>query len=224
MHLDRFLVRQLLGCLIFFVVSCKNEPEAVDPPPQKTDSFKLQAKFNRACKQIFLTSHLLKPGDIVTRTGNDFTSQSLRLLNRRDKTWSHCGIVNIENDSAVVYHALGGEWNPDQSMLREPFYKFADPAFNSGVAAFRPRLSKSTADCILKSVQSSYQRQVRFDMEFDLKTDDRLYCSELIYKAFQNCGSSNLIQPAQIQNFSFIGIDDIILQPGISAIARVSYR
>ncbi len=61
---------------------------------------------------------------MVLRTGNDFTSESLRQLSFTDKTYSHCGIASIENDSIFIYHALGGEWNPDEKLRRDPIELF----------------------------------------------------------------------------------------------------
>ena len=52
--------------------------------------------------------------------GIDDVSRAARSMNRKDTSYSHCGIVFIENDSVFVYHALGGSYNPSQKLLREP--------------------------------------------------------------------------------------------------------
>ena len=36
---------------------------------------------------------------------------------------------------------------------------------------------------LINVVQSLYAKGIMFDMQFDLATDDRMYCSEFVYKA-----------------------------------------
>ena len=59
------------------------------------DSAKAEAITRRAFIQINAMEKTIHSGDLVTRSGNDFTSKSLRLLNQHDKTYSHCGIASI---------------------------------------------------------------------------------------------------------------------------------
>src|SRR3954468_9375414 len=47
--------------------------------------------------------HLLRNGDLALRTGADATSVMLRQMNLTNKTYSHCGIVMIENGYPFVY-------------------------------------------------------------------------------------------------------------------------
>ncbi|MEJ7673805.1 MAG: hypothetical protein WKF59_14190 [Chitinophagaceae bacterium] len=79
---------------------------------------------------------IIHQGDMILRTGNDFTSESLKQLSFTDKTYSHCGIASIENDTIFVYHALGGEWNPDEKLRRDPLKLFCNPEENRGFGVF----------------------------------------------------------------------------------------
>src|SRR4051812_41975620 len=62
---------------------------------------------------------VIKSGDIITRLGSDITSEMIRQFNQKDKSFSHCGIASIEHDTVFIYHAIGGEFNPDQKLKRE---------------------------------------------------------------------------------------------------------
>ena len=107
-------MRWLPGCLIFFLLSCNSKNDYHSLVISKADSIAEAQKNARAFLQIDSVKKMISTGDLIVRTGNDFTSESLRSLNQRNQTYSHCGIASVENDSLFVYHSLGGEWNPDQ--------------------------------------------------------------------------------------------------------------
>ena len=88
----------------------------------------------RAWDSLAAIRSILKSGDLITRTGNDFTSETFRKMNQHDQTYSHCGIVSIEGDSAFVYHSLGGEWNPDQKIRRDLLSVLQNPITTKALA------------------------------------------------------------------------------------------
>ena len=92
------------------------------------------------------------------RTGRDFTSETMRQLSLKDKTYSHCGIASIEHDSVFVYHSIGGEWNPDQKLRRDPFEIFCNPFENRGFGIFRYKLSPRRKCTLISIVQKFYKR------------------------------------------------------------------
>ncbi len=206
--------RWLTGCLLFFG-ACRSP---VGKAPQ-ADPF-----FTRAYDSIQQALPLLRNGDLVTRTGNDFTSESLRRLNRRDQTYSHCGIVSIENDTPFVYHALGGEFNPDQALLREPFTVFAAPQINRGFGIFRFSLHDTLLPRIISTVRLLYRAAIPFDMDFDLATNDRLYCAEFVMKAYR-AGTQGWLRfdSSRLGNRLFAGVDDCFLQPRCREIKRIRF-
>jgi hypothetical protein len=172
------------------------------------------AKAERAFDSIQQYAGLLQTGDLITRTGTDFTSESLRSLNQRNQNYSHCGILSIEHDSAFVYHALGGEWNPDQKLLREPLWQFADPFNNKRLGLFRWKLPDSLNESIGTAARKAYEKGIRFDMDFDLVSNDKMYCAEFVAKTIHTGSNQQLSIPeSQIGSFHFIGVDDIFLHP-----------
>lgn len=188
------------------------------------DSTAVKAHLAKIEGQLQEMKKLVHTGDIVTRAGNDFTSESLRSLNRRDKTFSHCGIASIENDTVFIYHALGGEWNPDQRLLRERFETFVTPYENKCAGVFRFDIPLPMSRQVLSMAKNYYNRQLKFDLDFDLKTDDKLYCAEFVYKSFLG-GTDSLVNfhHSRIGTFEFIGVDDITLDPHCVKIAVLNY-
>ncbi len=219
-------IRQFLYCLIFFipVLACRQNNAAQNITTGR-DSVAQQAMIDHALAAIPKLEKLVKTGDLVTRTGNDFTSQSLRTLNQRDKTWSHCGIALIENNRVFVLHALGGEFNPDQKIRKDPFIIFAEPYSNKGIGIFRYDIGTAGIDRIVAKAKKFYNDGIMFDMDFNLSTDERLYCTEFAWKSLQTPGSEiNGINESAIKDFEFIGVDDLILHPKCRLIKTIVYK
>ena len=186
---------------------------------------KEEERANRAFAEIAIAGKMVKTGDLVTRTGNDFTSQGLRSLNQRDKTYSHCGIASWEKDTLFVYHALGGEFNPDQKIRRDLFVYFAEPYSNNGLGIFRYQLPDREIKNLLDTVRFLYDKGIPFDMAFDLKSDNRMYCAEFVYKSLIY-GTEGRIHCAtsHIGEFEFVGVDDLFLHPACKKIAAFLYK
>lgn len=213
------------GCLLFLFLSCNTTPPFKKLVFTSKDSAIKKNIEDRAFVTISKVRNIIRDGDLVTRTGSDFTSESLRTLNRRDKTYSHCGIASIENDTVFIYHALGGEFNPDQKILRQSLEDFSEPYNNRGIGVFRFTVGSLMLKNILYSVTQYYKKGTRFDMDFDLLTDDRMYCAELAAKSF-TIGSNHriVIQHSFINKFEFIGVDDLFLHPLSKRIFAVVYK
>lgn len=224
----RNTMRWLNGCLFFlcsllFACTNKNEPTAFIV--SKEDSLKELKRIENALAKIDSVKTTVHTGDLVVRTGNDFTSESLRSLNQRDKTYSHCGIASIENDTLFVYHALGGDWNPDQKIRRDPFDFFAEPYSNRGIGIYRYQFNANEISILMLTVKKMHQQGIMFDMQFDLATNDRMYCAEFVYKAY-SLGSAGKLHFAtsRIGKFDFVGVDDLFLQPLCKPQKKILYR
>ena len=219
------IIRWLSGCLIVFYASCETNTSYKTFVSTKEDSIHKLEVVKRAYKQIDSIKNIVRDGDLITRTGNDFTSESLRNLNQRNKTYSHCGIASIEHDSIFVYHALGGDFNPDQKIRRDDFEIFAEPYTNKAIGIFRFRVDDSVKHNFVSVAQQFFHAGIMFDMDFDLKTDDRMYCAEFVYKTFIKASSEKLIfNHSHIRQFEFIGVDDIFLHPLCKMQAELVYK
>ena len=221
-----FLKRWPLGYLLFFVTACSSNTGNYNKLLlTRQDSARAVAIENRAIVQIKNAEKIIHSGDLIVRTGNDFTSEMLRQLNQHDKTYSHCGIASIENDTIFVYHALGGEFNPDQKLRRDAFDLFCEPYCDRGFGIFRFQLPLATLNRITLAAKRNYQAGLMFDMKFDLQTNDRMYCAEFVYKSFL-AGSNNSIafNLSRLKNFLYIGVDDLFLNPNCYEVKRFVYK
>jgi hypothetical protein len=168
---------------------------------------------------------LLKQGNIVLRSGLGADSYMLSQMNRRDKTYSHCGIVLMENGYPFVYHCIGGEDVPDARLRKDSAKVFFTPLHNDGIAIVQYNFNDKNVTDLMRVVTRFYQARPKFDLKFDLATDDALYCSEFVYKALNEAKNDTAyILPSKALGRAFVGIDDLFLNEHAHITWRIKFK
>lgn len=145
-------------------------------------------------------------------------------MNRADTSFSHSGIVFIENDSVFVYHALGGDYNPGGKLKREWLYRFIDTAENNRMAVYRYTMNAQQITALKKLAYAYYAEGLLFDLYFNLHTDDKMYCTEFVFKCV-NQATGGLLNSITATHGLDNGItpDDLYLHPLCSKVADIAY-
>jgi len=168
---------------------------------------------------------LVRSGNVVVRTGLGADSYLLAQMNLADKTYSHCGIVMVEHGYPFIYHCIGGEDNPDARMRRDSVCVFFSPWHNFGFAIISYDYADDKVERLGEIVRGYYRQRRKFDMNFDLATDDRLYCAEMIYKAVNAATADSLyIRPSSAFGYRFIGIDNLYRNPHARLVWQVKFK
>jgi len=177
-----------------------------------------------AYQEISNVKGLLKNGDVIVRNGTDEVSRAARSFNRKDKTYSHCGIIQVENDTVFVYHALGGSYNPSQKLLRQPLEVFCDPKKVDRVAVFRYSLDSKEDNKLTAWVHERYAAELPFDTFFNFYTDDKMYCSEFVFKALDIAKNGALFQllPGNAGPV-YVSIDDLYLNRNAKEVVKIVF-
>jgi hypothetical protein len=214
-----------LRCLLFLTMAaCQAKSHYYPLIPSKGDSIREEQKITAALDAIYRNKKMVKQGDLIVRTGRDFTSETMRQLSLQDKTYSHCGIASIEHDSLFVYHSIGGEWNPDQKLRRDPFEIFCNPFENRGFGIFRYNLSPGDNARLTGVVQKLYKQGIRFDMQFDLASDERMYCTEFVYKAVKEASHNKIsFSTTTLNHLKFVAPDNLFINPACIELKRVIF-
>ena len=218
--------RFLVSLVIISIVTClfwAGRRNTNIPSPNTKPAKEIESTYNQKC--IDHAIELLRTGDIVLRTGSDVTSYMLTQMNQKEKSYSHCGIVIIEDGCPFVYHSIGGEDNPDQELKRDSVSFFFSPLNNLGFAVARTALSETQNISFIETVKLFYKQRRKFDLDFDLGTDDRLYCSEFVYKAMrQALKDSCFIERTRVFGKEYIGIDNLYLNDHTKLICQVKFK
>ncbi|MBS1782354.1 MAG: hypothetical protein JSS78_04760 [Bacteroidetes bacterium] len=169
--------------------------------------------------------HLLCDGDVVLRTGADATSYIFSQFNQKDKTYSHCGIVVIEQGYPFIYHSIGGEDNPYQILKRDSASFWFSPVHNLGLAVVRYASDSVNRASIVGEAKKIYAQKPKFDMQFDLLSDDRMYCAEYVYKVLNKAmKDSNYITASQKFGVWYVATENLFLNPHAHFVCHLRYK
>ncbi len=204
-----------------YLCSCGSAPSKINT--QKESVYPDKSVVYKSAIDSFIST--LETGNVVLRMGRGPDSYMLSQLNITDKSWSHCGIVVIENGYPFVYHSIGGEDNPDERLRRDSVAFFVSADRNFAVASVHYDLNKAAIENLTGIVHSYYLQRPRFDMKFDLQTDSQLYCSEFIYKAITRAANDTVYIPkSRAYARAFVGIDDLFLNLHAQLKKKLSYK
>ena len=175
-------------------------------------------------KSIDSTKSIIKNGDVVFRNGIDDVSRAARSMNRKDTSFSHCGLAFIEHDSVFVYHALGGSYNPSQKLKREPLDSFCNPSENNALGIYRYKLEKEAAEKLKKTVDGYYKAGLKFDMYFNYFSDDVMYCSEFVFKSLNQSVNGAYSKYLRLDTLPYgVTTDDIFLNENCILVKRLKF-
>lgn len=139
-------------------------------------------------KMISAAKSTIRSGDVILRSGKDFTSYRIRELSDKDKTYSHAGIAWVQDTSVYIYHITPPELDEpaaDTAMRLETLEQFASPKKCFGFGVVRYQLKEEETAPLLNYLNSLLKKKVSFDHYFHLDDDTTMYCSEMVDKAFR---------------------------------------
>jgi hypothetical protein len=157
-----------------------------------------------------VTEYNIQNGDIIFRRGYSTESQAVILTDRKSR-FSHVGIICIENGIPFVIHAVPGEnkGKPD-FIKKEKLTEFLNPEKASEFAIYRSDFSEEIKNRAVVNAIQFFKNKLTFDDKYDFTSDEQLYCTELILKAFQSDSFKSLTIQSTSLNFIFGKLDVIL--------------
>lgn len=205
-RIDIFLMIVIIMAVIFILTASVNHAKI--PLPNETMSLKIPISD-------------FKTGDIIFRDGRGIISSIFRKLSLTDKQFSHAGIIHIENEKRYVYHLIGGEDNPGNVMQKESLESFCS---KSNAGAFGIYRSDLPGNLIDRVATCYFSRAIMFDLQFNLDTDDKMYCTEMVYKILTAVsGNKNYIPLTVVNEMKYVACDNIFLSPHCKKIFSMNY-
>lgn len=200
-----------------FLGACRQQPAKPAPVPGP----EIIAASREKIRSL---APLLQNGDLVFRNGTDAVSAAARSFNRKDSSFSHCGLLFIEQDTAFVYHALGGIYNPSQKLVRQSLESFCDPAENNALGIYRYPLNPAESGKLHTTVKDYYKAGLRFDLYFNFQSDDRMYCAEFVFKSLNRALGNRLSGYVRTDTIPFgVTTDDLFFLPGCRLVKREKF-
>jgi len=140
---------------------------------------------------------------MVLRLGPSATSAALAEADRGE--FSHIAVVVTGGRGAAVVHTTTGEpGHPDAAQV-ESLQSYLRPDAASAALAIRAdRLTEPQRQKVVQAALAFATRKVPFDYAFDLRTADKLYCTELVWRVFLSAGY-DLIGSPEPMAFPLLG-------------------
>jgi hypothetical protein len=139
-----------------------------------------------------IPSHLDAPrcnvwrtGDLIFMNGNSFRSKLVRFLQGYSTDYSHVGLIVIDDGIPFIVNADPAEGR----VVKVRWDAAVNPNDISGAAIFR--VSHADPSCIGKAcatAQAYALESISFDRDFDLRTSDRMFCTELVWRSYRSGG------------------------------------
>lgn len=165
---------------------------------------------------------LIHSGDLVFRDGRGIVSNTFKQFSQKDSRYSHVGIIHRESGSLYVYHIIGDAQNKNENMRKELLINFISPLQVNAFAIYRSNLNPEKIDSLSGVF---YSRKIQFDSSFDLSTDNKMYCTEFVYKVLSIVsGQNNLISLNTMNGKTFIACDNIYLSSNMENIYSHIYE
>lgn len=151
-------------------------------------------------------------GDLIFRRGRSVESQAV-LLSDRKSSFSHVGMVYLENEIPYVIHAVPGENNGSPDFIKmEQLDEFLSPEKAADFAVYRSDFPMEQCTAAAQNALIYFRRKIVFDGNYNLQTSDRLYCTELVMKAYEQAIHQSL--NLQTTHLKFLFRNMNVLLPG----------
>jgi len=180
----------LLLSLAFIAFACTDNKEGTSAKKTVPLSDSL---LKERWKVIDVVADSIREGDLVLRCGNDFISESLSDFSQKEKLYSHSGIAIIDNGAMYIYSNMAGDINPDEIMRRDVVDSFITPFHNVAVGIYRYDITTTELEKLKNIIHTHYINKLQFDMNFDLATDDKMYCAEMIAKSVEQATGKRIV-------------------------------
>lgn len=177
-------------------------------------------------RKLHISDTTFKNGDIILRNSMGFFSQSFKDFSLTDKSYSHSGVIIKDSitGKCYVYHCVGGEENITNYMKKDRLEVFVSPQSNFGFGVYRYDIPKKEKAAFISGILTHYKNKMDFDLDMDIDTDDKMYCTEVIYKTLKSVSSKNYLEITDAFGKRYVALDNLYLNKITKQIIKINYE
>jgi cell wall-associated NlpC family hydrolase len=128
---------------------------------------------------------MLSSGDLIFVRGSTIRGTIVRFFEKSNQ-YSHVGIV-VKNDNSIqVIHASPGE-NAEHVIRKVSLAEFVADEKITDFAIYRVSEDHQLLQKATSYAEECARNKVPFDDAFSMKSEDSLYCTELVWRAYIQC-------------------------------------
>lgn len=158
----------------------------------KVNSSQVEKAFSHINKEI---EKSVQDGDIIFQTSQSKQCEAVRIAT--NSKFSHCGIIYEINGKKYVFEAV-------QPVKITPFNEWIKHGENDKFLVKRLKNSSKILTSEVISKMKNYGKQFDnkdYDLYFEW-TDDKIYCSELVWKIYKNGAGIELCSLEKLKSFN----------------------
>lgn len=147
-------------------------------------------KHNETKESIQIDKTILKTGDLIFRRGLSLIS-NIVLLADKGSEFSHVGMICVKDDDVFVIHITTDESDDGVDRVKLDYlaqFLRIDRAAETAVYRLKDAFQLRYAGISVENALKFYDQNILFDAALDLTDSQKLYCTELIWKAYYNSG------------------------------------
>jgi uncharacterized protein YycO len=136
-----------------------------------------------------------KDGDMIFQTSQSEQCEAVRIAT--NSKFSHCGLIYIINGKPYVYEAV-------QPVKTTPLEEWITHGKNDDYVVKRLKNAATVLDKTTIKKMKEYGKTFNnkdYDLYFEW-TDDKIYCSELVWKIYKNAAAIELCPLAKLKSFN----------------------
>jgi hypothetical protein len=137
-------------------------------------------------------------GDVLCLSVDSWRSDLVRLFQLGRTRYSHVGLVVVQQGQRRVIHAdptRGRVVNDSAARV------LTDPTVTGGAVYRAKELTSRQTAAIVQVARNAAKQATPFDNAFKLTTSHRLYCTELIWRAYRNAGINLVAEPGRPDDY-----------------------
>jgi uncharacterized protein YycO len=132
-------------------------------------------------------------GDIIFHTSKSSQSKAIQIATK--SPYSHVGIVYVKDGKPYVYEAIS-------KVSLTPMKNWIKRGDNKDYTVMRLRKNLSEEQLQKMKKMGEKYEGVSYDLLFEW-SDDRMYCSEIVWKIYKEGAGITLSKPQKMKNYHF---------------------
>lgn len=176
-----FLLSAGVGVILNFTVKEEIKPKKIN-------------KYTKNVTSKYPNTDTLKTGYLIFRRGYGMDSIVAANFSNEEKRYSHAGIILVEDNEIFVVHSEENLEKKFNGVVKERLSSYLENVNIWAIYKYNDvEINKLTI-----YLSQVYLQNIKFDMDFDLESDDTMYCSEFIYKTFNSTTGKNIINASKL--------------------------
>ncbi len=170
-----------------------------------TDSFRGLRPISDEDKKMFMKN--IRPGDIIIMNDDRIDFEPVEKIAGATGNWTHAAYVKDDKNTIEMWLEGYRERTIEELLSKNHHMMLLRPDYKD----------EESREKMSEEIQK--YSAAKYDFAFDMTSDDKLYCTELIYKSLKAVCPEIHIDPLNINGYKAVSADELVKSKDMSVIA-----